>query len=569
MSNLKEMVIWGGGKIGRGFVADLFNSKYKLNFIDADKNLVQQMKKRSGYTVLKMSSKDKTEKKLINNYNAYHISEKDLIRKKLLSVSTLALAVYPSVFPAVAEEFAEIIEEKAKKNNIRSLDIIICANISHSASKFRKLLIKKLSKEGKKYFDKKVGLVEALVIRMAVEPSPKMLEEDPLVVLTNGYPEMPVDKFGFKGERPEIKGLKYTENIEAEETRKIYTYNMVHAVLAYLGKQKQYENVIDCINDDDICQDAINALNEIGNGLQNKYSFSEDEMEKWNKNVLKNMANPILKDKVNRVGADPVRKLKRDDRLTGSALLCRKQGILPYYLAKGIAYGLMFDNPDDESSQVIKGYMQDHELKETIKKFTGLDREKELIQLIYQHYKQANNAKKENYIQEDHQKVKLLKKAYKSGCKYEKLYKGCAQCTLLAMNELIDKENSDLFQAASGLSGGIALCGDGSCGGYTGGVLLMGSIVGRRMNYLDDGDKEAQYKSYGMAQKLHDKFVETYGSVTCRDIHKKIFGKAYCLRTKPVRNKFEEAGAHKDKCTSLIATSCQWVTEILLEEEMI
>jgi len=73
-----------------------------------------------------------------------------------------------------------------------------------------------------------------------------------------------------------------------------------------------------------------------------------------------------------------------------------------------------------------------------------------------------------------------------------------------------------------------------------------------------------------MAQVLHDRYIDTYGSVTCSDIHKGVFGgKAYCLRSKAVRNDFEEAGAHLDKCTTVIAAASMWTTEILLDRNIL
>ena len=151
-----------------------------------------------------------------------------------------------------------------------------------------------------------------------------------------------------------------------------------------------------------------------------------------------------------------------------------------------------------------------------------------------------------------------------------KKYRGCGQCAIKGLLEVLDSQDDVLFQATSGLSGGGALCNDGSCGGYIAGILLMSKIVGRRLEQmLVDGDKEAQYRSYTMAQKLHDKFIDTYGSVVCKDIHERIFGQWFCLREKAVRDRFEIAGAHLDKCTSVIGVSVTWVTEILIEEGFI
>lgn len=161
---------------------------------------------------------------------------------------------------------------------------------------------------------------------------------------------------------------------------------------------------------------------------------------------------------------------------------------------------------------------------------------------------------------------KILKSAYEKGFISEQTYRGCAQCLLYALFDLTGKRYMGLFRAASGFSGGMGICGDGVCGGYSGGILFMGTFAGRRLSQVS-GDKDEQYKSYEMAQNLHDRFVDTYGSVICSDIHKKIFGKSYCLRTKDVRDEFEAAGAHIDKCTNVIANAAMWTTQILLDQK--
>ncbi len=99
-----------------------------------------------------------------------------------------------------------------------------------------------------------VGLIDTLIIRIAIEADEKQKSIDPLAVITNGYPELPLDRTAFKGELPNIKGLVYTDRIKAEEIRKIYTYNMVHAVFAYAGARKNYRHVTECSSDPEILQ---------------------------------------------------------------------------------------------------------------------------------------------------------------------------------------------------------------------------------------------------------------------------------------------------------------------------
>jgi mannitol-1-phosphate 5-dehydrogenase len=475
----------------------------------------------------------------------------------------MALVVFPNSFGETAKQLAQYISARAKGTPEKPLDILVCTNTAHPARLLREGLGKYLPDDTKEYFEKNVGLIECLVIRMAVQPEQKLLDEDELVVVTNGYPELYADRTAFKGTLLNIAGIKLIENIRAEEKRKLCTYNMLHALYAYIGKTKGYTNVYECTQDEQVQGVAVRALNEVTNGLIKEYGFEKEDMHVWNERVMANMANPVLNDLLDRVGGDPIRKLKREDRLCGGALLCRKHGLLPYYLLKAIAHGFIFQSEDDTASHEITHHIRMYGIKAAIIKYTQLEHEPELVQRIAELYEKARYGKT---FEDNDSEIELLKKAYHLGFMKEKTYKGCAQCTLLAMFKMLDRDDAPLFQAASGLSGGMAICNDGSCGGYVGGILLMSSLVGRKMDrMLVDGDKVDQYKSFEMAQALHDRYIETYGSVNCQDIHQRIFGTSFCLRNPEEKEAFEKAGAHADKCTSVIANASAWVTEILLK----
>jgi mannitol-1-phosphate 5-dehydrogenase len=560
----KEIIIWGAGKIGRGFIGDIFNNAgYKLYFVDVQKELVEGLRQQRRYTILNFLPDGRHEEKEISEFKIFHPDDKELIQK-LIKCNLMAIAVFPSVFEEIAENIAKIIEFRSTQMLEEPLNIILCSNIINPSSVFKSIVINKLSEESREYLIKNVGFIDAVVIRMAVNPEKQYLLKDPYIVVTNGYPYMPVDKRAFKGFLPEVKGIIYSENIEAEEYRKMYTYNTAHAAYAYFGWHKGYEFVSECTEDREIQYLVEQVLDEVSEGLQREFGFSKEDMTEWNKDVLKNMKNPILKDRLERVGGDPIRKLRKNDRLIGPALMCRRNGIMPYYLSKAIAYAFLFNNPNDQSSVEIQKFVEKFSIRDAIRKYCGLEQEIDLIYLISEHYQKAieKNKREENIA-----KVNLIKRAYELGFKYEKTYRGCAQCVIAALMELTGRKDEIVFQCASGFSGGIAITGDGSCGGYTGGVIYMGSYVGRRWDKMvTDGDKVAQYKSYEMAQKLHDRYIEAYGSITCSDIQNKIFGKSFCLRTKEMREEFETAGAHRDKCTSVIAIASSWITEILIDE---
>lgn len=73
----------------------------------------------------------------------------------------------------------------------------------------------------------------------------------------------------------------------------------------------------------------------------------------------------------------------------------------------------------------------------------------------------------------------LCHKALVVGTKYEKEYKGCGQCLVGSVQDALEIEGEEVFKAATGLAGGIGAQGDGSCGAYGGGVIMLSQFIGR------------------------------------------------------------------------------------------
>ena len=63
---------------------------------------------------------------------------------------------------------------------------------------------------------------------------------------------------------------------------------------------------------------------------------------------------------------------------------------------------------------------------------------------------------------------RLIKAAFNRGFEYEKNYRGCAQCTVAAIQDTLGIRNDFVFKAAGGFAAGGGMLCDGICGGYTG-----------------------------------------------------------------------------------------------------
>lgn len=163
------------------------------------------------------------------------------------------------------------------------------------------------------------------------------------------------------------------------------------------------------------------------------------------------------------------------------------------------------------------------------------------------------------------QKQELLEQAAQTGFEYEKIYRGCAQCTIAAVQDTLDLTNDAVFKAATGLAGGCGGTCDGVCGGLSGGIMMMSSCFGRSREGFD-AENDQKQRASRMAKDLYQKFVETYGSAICKDIHGELFGRTFDFGDAEDKQAFEDAGAHTDKCPSVVANASRWTAELILDE---
>jgi C_GCAxxG_C_C family probable redox protein len=161
-------------------------------------------------------------------------------------------------------------------------------------------------------------------------------------------------------------------------------------------------------------------------------------------------------------------------------------------------------------------------------------------------------------------KEKLMDKAYRLAFKYEAEVGSCPQCVLAAIKETLDVGDESIIKSSDALAGGTASSTIGTCGALAGGMLAISSIVGREYTDFKAGSNERHVFPY--VKKLYDMFIDEYGSPTCKDVQKKIFGRSFNLLDPKEYEEFEKAGGHVDKCPRVTGNVARWTAEIILDE---
>jgi mannitol-1-phosphate 5-dehydrogenase len=94
-----SIVIWGAGRIGRGFVADLFHSGgYHCILVDQSQALIDELRAAGRFTVVRARGEDQCEEQVIEGCTALHTSETQAIAAAIQHCDLLALAIFPRLF---------------------------------------------------------------------------------------------------------------------------------------------------------------------------------------------------------------------------------------------------------------------------------------------------------------------------------------------------------------------------------------------------------------------------------------------------------------------------------------
>ena len=142
-------------------------------------------------------------------------------------------------------------------------------------------------------------------------------------------------------------------------------------------------------------------------------------------------------------------------------------------------------------------------------------------------------------------KDEILQKSNELAIGYEARYKGCGQCTFLAVIdalrwgglEIIPKDVEDrLFPGVCVLTGGVGLSGDGTCAAVASSALAIGLALGIPREVQDVELLGAACAT--VRNTILDKYYREYRSILCKDVQRKFFGKAWDLTNKEMDQEF-------------------------------
>ena len=362
---MKRALHFGAGNIGRGFIGKIISEAgYEVIFADVNGQVIDQLNIDKEYEVEVVGENSKTD--IVKNVSGIMSNDPEKVKEAGLGVSLITTAVGPNVLKIIAGSFADIIKAR-KENGIKEeLNIIACENMVKGTTFLKENIYEKLNESEKEYADKYIGFPDSAVDRIV--PPVNAEGKKPTYVVVEEFYEWIVDRNLIKGDL-ELEGMIKTDNLMSYIERKLFTLNTGHAITAYIGKYKKYKTIDESIKDADIRNIVKGAMGESGEVLIKRYGFDREAHFKYIDKIIKRFENIYLKDDVERVGRQPLRKLGKNERLIKPLLGTLEYNTPNENLITGIAYALKFDGSDEESIK-LNSMMKEKGLSETLKEVT-------------------------------------------------------------------------------------------------------------------------------------------------------------------------------------------------------
>lgn len=341
---MKQAIQIGAGNIGRGFIGALLSQAgWHVTFADVVEPIIEALNRDRGYTV-HILDKDPGEI-AISGVDGVLSTSPDFARQ-VAGCDLITTAVGPNVLPIIAKSIAAGIQARKAAGNAAPMNVVCCENGLRTTTRLKNEVLKHLSAEETAFLEANIGFADCAVDRICPKPS----FENILDAAVERYCEWDVEAAAWKGEKPEIPGLTFADNLMAYLERKLFTLNSGHAICAYLGYLKGYKTIKDSIAAPAIGAIVHAAISESGEGLIKEFGFDPDVHHAYVEKIFARYQNPFLEDEVLRVGREPIRKLEAGDRLIKPLVTAASYGLPVDHLLFGAAAALRFDCPDDPQS---------------------------------------------------------------------------------------------------------------------------------------------------------------------------------------------------------------------------
>lgn len=350
--NMKEAVIIGAGQTGRGFIAPILQANaYHITFVDKKKELIEQLHEEKHYTVHYFG--DAREPIQIQSYDAYILTD-----VKVVDLLAKADLITTSVFAGNIKELAPILNAAAKQKAKKYMRVVCCENGVHVKQPLLDAGIP-------------ASISEGVIFCTTLQPDAKSL-----TLISEDITELPVD-CSVEGIDFEIQGMPLEADFPSLIQRKIYTYNFMSAIVAYLGDYLNYDVYADAANDPQIMELTDCCVPVVSAAIAREYEVEQDTQLAFTMQAVRKFRNKDIIDTVYRNARQAQRKLDKEERLYEPLRLAEKYDLKTGCILLTAAAAMRY--------AVVKEEADLHNLMKLYENFRSADKLKEVYSMLQEH----------------------------------------------------------------------------------------------------------------------------------------------------------------------------------------
>ncbi|KAB8203371.1 hypothetical protein P875_00042506 [Aspergillus parasiticus SU-1] len=367
----KKAIQFGGGNIGRGFVAEFLHAAdYEVVFIDVMDSVINSLQQTPSYDVTEVSEEGESTK-TITNYRAINSKthEADVVQE-IASADVVTCAVGPNILKFIAPVIAKGIDARTEEKPVA---VIACENAIGATDTLHGYIKQHTNPDRLETLSERARFANSAIDRIVPNQPPN----SGLNVRIEKFYEWAVEQtpFGEWG-HPDIPAIHWVDHLEPYIERKLFTVNTGHATTAYYAHKRGKKMIAEALEDPEIRETVHKVLEETASLIVSKHEISEQEQKEYVDKIVSRISNPYLEDNVERVGRAPLRKLSRKERFIGPASQLAERGQKFDALLGAIEMALRFQNvPGDEESSELARILKENSAEDATSQLTGLEKD--------------------------------------------------------------------------------------------------------------------------------------------------------------------------------------------------
>jgi mannitol-1-phosphate 5-dehydrogenase len=177
----------------------------------------------------------------------------------------------------------------------------------------------------------------------------RMTPDSKTAVLVEEFNHIIISKIRLRTYRRGIEVFQEKDDLLPFEEAKLFGHNAVHSMLGFFAALRGYTFMSEIRNDPKLSEYGVRAfMDESGAFLLTKYRnfddplFTREGFSFYATDLLERMTNPYLRDEVQRICRDPLRKLDYDDRFFGTIRGALQHNVRSTILSKAVLGALCY-----------------------------------------------------------------------------------------------------------------------------------------------------------------------------------------------------------------------------------